>query len=77
MSIQPYKGSERLIVEPQNPDGTLNVGGLAQLPTYANNCSLDDLYKHYFRETPDGVGTWEELSKWLSSKGWTVRARYW
>jgi len=77
MSIQPWKGDQRLCVEPRNPDGSLNVQAIPDVPQPFGDTTLDDLYKAYFRDEPEGVGTWENLSAWLKAKGWTVRPRTW
>ncbi len=76
MSIQPFRSNERLIIEARNADGSLKFTE-PQPPTVLLNCTLDDLYKAMWRDTPDAVGTPEALNAWLRSKSWTLRKRYW
>ena len=84
MSIQPFKGPEVVVIEKRHADGTLDFSD-PQPPTVS--CDLchhdtgvmtfDDVYKLFFREMPDGVGSWEQLKAWLDSKGWVLRAKTW
>jgi len=76
MSIQPWTGTERLIVEARGEGGALRFD-CEQPPTKYLNTDLDTLYCAMWRELPEAVGTWESLNDWLRSKSWTVRRRNW
>lgn len=84
--MQPFQGRQQIIIERRHPDGSLDFRGEPQPPTVRHACghhdespgvTFDRLYELYFREVPDGVGSWEALSAWLKSKGWTIRAKTW
>ena len=91
MSIgQPFRGTQMVIVEKRDADGTLDVRGEPQPPSVRcsmhRNCehdaspgvmTFDHLYQLYFRAVPDGTGTWDNLRAWLDSRGWRVRAKTW
>lgn len=53
-----------LFTEPQPP-----VGGV----------TLDEVYQMFWRDPKNDKldGTWENLSAWLDSKGWKLRAKTW
>lgn len=73
MSMQPFRGSQRVILERRFPDGSLDLKG--QWPPDVTD--FDSVYRLYFRAVPDGTGTWENLSTWLAERGWSIRAKTW
>jgi hypothetical protein len=84
MSMQPYRGDQKVVLEARHPDGTLNFEG-EQPPSLPCHCghsppgemTFDRVYELYFRENPEGTGSWEYLSEWLKKKGWSIRAKTW
>jgi hypothetical protein len=89
MSIQPFRGAQVVVVEKRKPDGSLDFSA-PQPPTARctqhSRCehdaspgemTFDHLYQVFFREVPDQDGSWDNLNAWLTSKGWTVRAKTW
>lgn len=79
MSQQPFRGDERIIVEARDENGRLRFD-VEQPPTKFLNTDLDTLYRQGMWQDPafkDAVGSAENLRKWLKSKSWTIRARYW
>lgn len=72
MSIQPYRGQQPVVLEKRDAAGKLDFTG-EQAPV--GKYTFDDVYQLYFKANPEGTGTWENLSAWLKSKGWTIRAR--
>jgi hypothetical protein len=72
MSIQPYTGNQTVVLEKRDAAGKLDFSG-EQPPT--SKLTFDGVYQLFFKAVPDGVGSWEQLSAWLKSKGWTIRAR--
>ena len=75
MSIQPYKGSDLIVVEKRDADGKLDFSGEQAPPGYM---TFDELYKLYFRENPEGdTASADDLQAWLKGKGWTTRAKTW
>lgn len=77
MSIQPYRGSEVVVVEARHADGSLNVQDDTVPREWIRGITFDALYSAFFRANPEAVGTWESLSAWLKSKGWSIRAKTW
>jgi hypothetical protein len=74
MSAQPFQGRQKVVLEKRKADGTLDfseprppVGGM----------TFDVVYRMFFRANPKGEGTWEQLSAWLASKSWHIRAKTW
>lgn len=75
MSIQPFRGSQKVILEKRHADGALDFSE-PQPPTAP--LTFDGLYHLYFLANAKvESGTWEGLNAWLASKGWTVRAKTW
>jgi len=91
MSIQPFRGTQQIIVERRFADGTLDLRGEPQPPTIRRpgcDCAapgvmtFDQLYDLYFRDTENAAdrgtsASWEQMDAWLKSKGWTIRAKTW
>ena len=81
MSMQPYTGNEQIIIEKRLPNGMLDFSA-PQPPS--GQMSFDELYDLYFQKTsqlvyeePPASASWEDLSAWLSSKGWSIRKVTW
>ena len=74
MSMQPFKGQDRIIIEKRNSSGGLDFSGEQPPP---EPMEFDRVYEMFFRADPEGLGTWEQLRAWLNSKGWTIRACTW
>jgi hypothetical protein len=76
MSIQPFKGSQPVILEKRNGKGELDFSG-EQPPV--SPLTFDEVYRLYFQATPDGPpsASWDDLRQWLESKGWHIRAKTW
>jgi hypothetical protein len=74
MSIQPFRGTQRVVLEKRDANGSLDFTG-EQAPH--TPMTFDQVYDLYFRDNPDGVGTWDALRAWLDSKGWRIRAKTW
>lgn len=84
---QPFKGTQKVILEKRTEDGTLDLSD-PQPPLkvrerdrrgelVSRDMTLDDVYQMFFRDVPDGEGTWTALRAWLDSKSWVVRAKTW
>ena len=74
MSMQPFQGRQKVIIEKRNADGSLDLTG-EQPP--ARSMTFDDVYSMYFRTDPEGTGSWGNLSAWLNARGWSLRAKTW
>lgn len=79
MSVQPYRGSEFVILERRKADGSLDFNG-EQPP--ARPMKFDRVYDMYFRDTANSAdrgtaASYEQLAAWLKQKGWTMRAAPW
>ena len=74
MSIQPFTGRQKIIIEKRHSDGSLDFSN-PQPPSQP--MTFDALYDMYFATEPSGVGAWESLSAWLKSRGWIIRAKTW
>lgn len=74
MSIQPFRGSQQVVLEKRTAEGKLDFTG-EQAPHQP--LSFDGVYQLYFKANPSGVGSWENLNAWLKSKGWVMRAKTW
>jgi hypothetical protein len=78
--MQPFQGLQKVILEKRKEDGSLDFSG-EQPP--ARTFTFNQVYDLFFRANPAlygdyGLdGTWENLKKWLDSKGWKVRAKTW
>ena len=72
--MQPYTGNTTIIIEKRDEHGKLDFNG--DLPP-ASPMTFDALYDRFFFEVPGGVGSWENLQEWLSSKGWSIREKTW
>lgn len=90
MSIQPFQGSQQIIIERRFADGTLDLRGEPQPPSHrcvhcgheSSVMSFDQLYAMFFLATKDAPdrgtsASYEELDAWLKSKGWSIRAKTW
>lgn len=90
MSMQPFQGSQQIIIERRFADGTLDLWGQPQPPSQrcprcgheSSEMTFEELYTLFFRETkaaPDRgtSASYEELDAWLKSKGWSIRAKTW
>jgi len=91
MSMQPFRSNQKIIVERRDGNGNLDFRGEPQPPNVRQRCghsegpgvmTFDQLYRLYFRETENAAdrgtsASWEELSAWLKSKSWTIRAKTW
>ena len=81
--MQPFRGTDLVVIERRFPDGTLDLRGEPQPPIEGiRGMTFDKLYDMYFRETenasPRGLtATWQELEIWLNKKGWKIRAKTW
>lgn len=77
MSMQPYRGNQKLCVERRHPDGSLNLDGP---PLPFRETTLDKLYGLYFN-SPEGrdkeSAGWEDLRGWLEKKDWSIRPKTW
>jgi hypothetical protein len=78
--MQPFRGTQKIVVERRHPDGTLDFRGEPQPPDHS--MTFDRLYDIYFAETANAsdrstTASWEQLSTWLKSKGWSIRAKTW
>ena len=72
---QPFRGSQRVLLEKRTLRGRLDFTGEQPPP---GDMNFDDVYYQlYFKACPTGKGSWEELRAWLDSKGWVVRAKTW
>lgn len=79
MSIQPFRGDERITVEARDDKGQLRFD-VEQPPTAFLNTNLDTLYREGMWRDPafkDAVGSAENLHRWLKSKSWVIRRRTW
>ena len=72
--MQPFTGQQKIVIEKRDTDGKLDFTG-EKPPT--NAMTFDQLYDRFFAANPDGVGSWENLQPWLSTKGWSIRAKTW
>ena len=72
MSIQPFTGHQKIVIEKRGADGSLDFSD-PQPPH--RPMTFDALYDLYFAANPDGIGSWEQLSTWLKSRGWYIRAK--
>jgi hypothetical protein len=85
MSMQPFQGSQMVVIEKRKEDGSLDFSGEQPPAWYCPMCdgvgksafTFDKVYEFYFQDNPDGVGSWEALKAWLDSKGWKIRAKTW
>lgn len=85
---QPFRGTQKVILEKRTPEGTLDFS-TPQPPlkihevdgrgrgTLSRDLIFDDVYHMFFKACPDTPGSWEDLRAWLDSKGWVVRAKTW
>lgn len=71
--VQPFTGSQEVVVEKRTPDGKLDFSE-PQPPT--ESMTFDALYSLYFRDST-GPGTWAALREWLEAKHWVVRVKTW
>ena len=74
MSIQPFPGHQKIVIEKRAADGSLDFS--APQPPH-RSMTFDALYRMYFAADPASVGSWEHLSAWLKSRGWVIRAKTW
>lgn len=77
--MQPFKTRNRIIVEARDADGRLRFD-VEQPPAWALDTDLDTLYRRGMWADPafkDAVGSSENLHRWLASKSWVIRGRYW
>ncbi len=81
--LQPYRGTQMVILERRHPNGTLDLKG-KQPPSVRGQYSpgvmtFDEVYGLYFRDNPESGASacWPELEAWLKKKGWTIRAKTW
>ena len=72
--MQPFKSNQMVIIEKRNAEGMLDFGEPQPPPV---PMTFDAVYDMFFREVKDQCGSWENLSAWLKSKGWSIRAAYW
>jgi len=72
--MQPFTGNTQVIIEKRDQHGKLDFSG-EQPP--AKSLRFDSVYDMFFREVPDGVGSWDSLREWLSNKGWSLRQKTW
>ena len=90
MSLQPFRGDQKVIIERRHADGTLDLHGQPQPPSIRCHCghaspgvmTFNQVYDLYFRETTDAsdrgtTASYEELEAWLKTKGWMIRAKTW
>lgn len=80
MSMQPFRGDQKVLIERRFADGTLDLRGEPQPPVEVT--TFNKVYDMYFRETANakdrGISAgWEELQAWLRTKGWSLRAKTW
>ena len=75
MSIQPFRGTQDVVIERRHLDGRLDLDG-EQPPKMI--AKFDEIYRWYFNAHPkmESAG-WEDLHKWLQEKGWQLRAKTW
>lgn len=76
MSIQPFRGDQVLVIEARDPEGRLKLR-VPQPPS--GYVTLDEVYQMFWRDPKNDQldGTWENLSAWLDSKNWKLRAKTW
>jgi len=73
MSMQPFTLNQQIIVEKRDEAGML-IFTEPQPPV--GNITFGELYNMFLFETgPNAIGSWPDLSAWLSSKGWSVRTK--
>lgn len=72
---QPFRGSQHVVLECRNPDGSLNFDK-PQPPVRV--MTFDQVYDLFFRDVQvQRTASWSDLRAWLESKSWTVRAKTW
>jgi len=72
--MQPFRPSQKVLIEKRDAAGNLDFSDPQPPP---KPMTFDDVYRMFFREVKDECGSWDNLSKWLTSKGWSLRAAYW
>ncbi len=72
---QPFHGEADVVVEKRDADGKLMFDD-PQPPKMV--AKFDEVYSWYFAEVKTGASAgWAELSAWLDTKGWRLRAKTW
>ena len=85
MSQQPFRGTDKIVIERRLSNGALDLRGEPQPPVrVCPRCgcgeldiTFDQLYAMFFAETDAISAFWEELEAWLKVKGWSIRAKTW
>jgi hypothetical protein len=72
--IQPFDGTDIVVLEARHAGGSLRFD-CEQTPH--RPMTFDAVYRLFFRDNPDAVGTWENLSAWLAGKSWSIRRKTW
>ena len=66
------------IVEPRNPDGSLNVKDHECFRKFsASGVTERDLFNYWFAENPADRSSWDKLRAFFKTKGWEIREKTW